>query len=91
MEVVRLCLKHFRQQGYDKAFEALQEQTQGRLEDPTISELHKSLIQDGDFERVEQLIGDYVANGLMDSYIRRQNYRHTWHLQTVQGSLRPSK
>lgn len=43
-EIIKLCLKHFRQQGYTKAFNALQEQTNVRLEHPLISELHKYLV-----------------------------------------------
>lgn len=43
-EIIKLCLKHFRQQGYMKAFGALQEQTNVLLEHPLISELHKYLV-----------------------------------------------
>lgn len=64
MELVRLCLKHFRQQGYDNAFKALQEQTNVRLEDIIMSELHCALVVQGDFQKVENFIekainGDY--------------------------------
>jgi len=44
LEIIKLCLKHFRQQGYMSAFGALQEQTNVQLEHPLISELHKCLV-----------------------------------------------
>lgn len=62
VELVRLCLKHFRQQGYDYAFKALQEQTNVRLEDPMMSELHTALVVQGDFQKAENFI-EKCVNG----------------------------
>lgn len=62
VELVRLCLKHFRQQGYDYAFKALQEQTNVRLEDPMMSELHTALVVQGDFQKAESFI-EKCVNG----------------------------
>lgn len=59
---MRLCLKHFRQQGYDSAFKALQEQTNVSLEDPMMSELHGALVVKGDFQKVEQFV-EKTING----------------------------
>lgn len=53
---MRLCLKHFRQQGYDSAFKALQEQTTVSLEDPMMSDLHTALVVQGDFQKAENFI-----------------------------------
>jgi muskelin len=39
IEIVRLCLKHCRQQGYDKTFAALKEETNVYLEDEIMTEL----------------------------------------------------
>lgn len=64
VELVRLCLKHFRQQGYDAAFKALQEQTNVSLEDPKMSELHTALVVQGDFQKAENFIEKSV-NGIM--------------------------
>lgn len=52
-EIVRLCLKYFRQQGYDHAFNALQDQTNVRLEHPLMQELYLNLVIDGDFKKTE--------------------------------------
>ncbi|XP_067630617.1 muskelin isoform X2 [Eurosta solidaginis] len=89
VEIVKLCLKHFRQQGYDAAFRALQEQTQVQLEHTVISELHKCLVVSGDYERVEQLITDCVNEGLIDLYLAQQDYKHTWRMQHTQSSIQP--
>lgn len=64
MELVRLCLKHFRQQGYDDAFRALQEQTNVSLEDPKMSELHTALVVQGDFQKAENFIEKAVSGML---------------------------
>lgn len=62
VELVRLCLKHFRQQGYDNAFRALQDQTNVSLEDPMMSELHTALVVQGDFQKAENFI-EKAVNG----------------------------
>jgi Muskelin N-terminus len=43
-EVVRLCLKHFRQHKYVEAFEALQRHTRVVLEHPALTDLHTQLV-----------------------------------------------
>lgn len=91
MEIIRLCLKHFRQQGYDTAFKALQDQTHVQLEHPLISELHQCLVINGDFEKAEKFISDCIEEGLMDDYLNRQDYKHAWRLQHVQGFAQPGK
>ncbi|XP_013106897.1 muskelin [Stomoxys calcitrans] len=89
VEIIRLCLKHFRQQGYDTAFKALQDQTNVQLEHSLISELHQCLVVNGDFEKAEKFISDCIDEGLMDDYLNRQDYKHAWRLQHVQGNAQP--
>lgn len=60
---MRLCLKHFRQQGYDSTFKALQEQTNVSLEDPMMSDLHTALVVQGDFQKAENFI-EKAINGM---------------------------
>lgn len=60
---MRLCLKHFRQQGYDSTFKALQEQTNVSLEEPMMSDLHTALVVQGDFQKAENLI-EKAINGM---------------------------
>lgn len=76
-----MCLKHFRQQGYETAFQALQQQTNVFLEHPTMSNLHTALVADGDFVKVEQFVDRFVVDGLMDGYLAKQDYKASWVLQ----------
>ncbi|EDW09382.1 uncharacterized protein Dmoj_GI19068 [Drosophila mojavensis] len=88
-EIIKLCLKHFRQQGYMKAFGALQEQTNVRLEHPLISELHKYLVVQGDFEQAERFIVKCIDDGLMDEYLNKQDYKHDWQMKYTQSEIKP--
>ncbi|KAH8299381.1 hypothetical protein KR044_000853 [Drosophila immigrans] len=88
-EIIKLCLKHFRQQGYMEAFGALQEQTNVRLEHPLISELHKYLVVQGNFERAEEFIAECIEDGLMDEYLHKQDYKHAWHMKYTESDTKP--
>ena len=48
-----------------EAFLALQKQTNIRLEDPFITELHRVLVQEGDFESCEKLVETAAASKIM--------------------------
>ena len=92
IEIVKLCLKHFRQQGYYAAYRALQAQTQVRLEHPHLSELHKSLVYDGDFQRAEEIITNCIDEGFVDEYLNRQDYKHNWRCQQIfETNMQPGK
>lgn len=60
IEIVRLCLKHLRQRGYEKAFSALESETCIQLEDTTMTTLHKTLVIEGDFKKTESLMEDFI-------------------------------
>lgn len=60
MEIVRLCLKHCRQQGYERAFEALQNETKVQLEHPMMTELHDVLVEQGNFNKTEDIMAQYL-------------------------------
>lgn len=89
MELIRLCLKHFRQQGYHGAFKALQEHTKVELEHPIITDLHRALIEKGDFVDTEKFIRNCIQSGLVDDHINHQNYKHTWKL--AKATTQPGK
>ena len=63
-ETIRLCLKHFRQQNYLEAFESLQKKTRIQLEDPLLSDLHRTLVNDGDYKQTEVLIKKCLDDGV---------------------------
>ncbi|CAG0889290.1 unnamed protein product [Darwinula stevensoni] len=95
-EAVRLCLKHFRQQNYMDVFHALRKHTKARVqfEDPLLSELHKLLVVDGDFDRCEQLLAELLEKGIFSSYLSRQEYQPVWErltppLKEMNSSMRP--
>ena len=71
-ETIRLCLKHFRQQNYLEAFESLQKKTKIQLEDPLLTGLHSTLVNDGDYVKTEELIKNCLQDGIFSDYIRRQ-------------------
>lgn len=87
--IIKLCLKHFRLQGYEKSFTALQEETNIRLEDRLISDLNHCLVFQGDFEKAEEIIEECVSEGLMDGYLGKQDYTHTWNLQQIKSLDQP--
>lgn len=89
--MIRLCLKHFRQQGYDAAFEALQEQTQVRLEHPVITDLYECLVTSGDFRKTEEFISNCIHDGHSDEYLFQHDYSHTWNTQNMNGDEKPGR
>ena len=59
-EAIRLCLKHFRQKNYNEVFASLQKKTKIQLEHPRLTELHNSLVKDGNYEDTEKLINQAI-------------------------------
>ncbi|XP_063700226.1 muskelin [Culicoides brevitarsis] len=90
-EIIRLCLKYFRQQGYERAFDALQDQTNVQLEHPTIQELHNNLVTEGDFAKTEAQIERLIDEGLMDEYLARQPYSVSWKSLNTESNKWPGK
>lgn len=89
IEIIKLCLKHFRQQGYESAFKALQDETNVRLENQLITDLHHCLVSKGNFNEAETIIEKCVAEGLMDAYLEKQDYKHSWKLQEAKSTDQP--
>nr|XP_053629064.1 muskelin-like isoform X1 [Cherax quadricarinatus]XP_053629065.1 muskelin-like isoform X1 [Cherax quadricarinatus] len=77
-EAIRLCLKHFRQHNYTEAFESLEKRTRVTLEDPRLTQLHKLLVENGDFDACEELISQAAQEGLFQQYISQQEYKPQW-------------
>ena len=91
VEIIRLFMKHCRQHGYTKTFEALKDETNVKLENSKMTELHNILVNEGDFKKTEDLLVDLIDNGLMDGYLSRQDYKAKWSLQTVDEDIKPGK
>ncbi|KAI9001723.1 Muskelin N-terminus-domain-containing protein [Gaertneriomyces semiglobifer] len=77
-EVVRLCLKHFRQRNYLDTFESLRARTSLQLEDPLLTELHNQLVVRGDFNAAEDLIEEAAQRNLFQDYISECPYKPLW-------------
>ena len=59
-EAIRLCLKHFRQKNYNEVFASLQKKTKIQLEHPRLTELHNSLVKDGNYEEPDRLVNQAI-------------------------------
>ncbi|KAI8905071.1 Muskelin N-terminus-domain-containing protein [Gorgonomyces haynaldii] len=77
-EVVRMCLKYFRQRNYLDLFERLQQKTQLQLESPLLTELHQLLVLDGNFAAAEKLLDDACSKDLFADYISDCAYKPIW-------------
>ncbi len=77
-EVLRLCLKHFRQRNYMDIFNALQQTTKLGLEDPLLTELHAELVSNGNFDRTETLMSQAAHKNLFEEYISECVYKPKW-------------
>ncbi|KAJ3045304.1 Muskelin 1, intracellular mediator containing kelch motif [Rhizophlyctis rosea] len=77
-EALRLCLKHFRQRNYLDIFEGLQQRGRVQLEDSLLTELHRHLVINGDFEKAEELISQAAARDLFQDYISDCAYKPVW-------------
>ena len=86
---IKLCLKHLRQQNYSEAFESLQKRTKVQLEHPMLTELHRKLVECGDFDEVELLLDRAFQEGFMEEYSSKQ-YSARWQQIKVQdGAPKP--
>merc|ERR1719219_2143909 len=86
-ETIRLCLKHFRQQNYLEAFESLQKKTKIQLEDPLLTELHSTLVNDGDYVKTEELIKQCLKEEVFSEYMKRQQPLPVWTPLILSGMI----
>jgi len=77
-EVVRLCLKHFRQRCYLDTFNSLQNLTNIKLEDQLLTDLHTNLVFNGDFDTTEEILYRASQKNLFDDYIRECQCKTLW-------------
>ncbi|KAJ2797132.1 hypothetical protein H4R20_005299, partial [Coemansia guatemalensis] len=77
-EVVRACLKFFRDRNYSDAFGALSQQSTTCLEAPILSEIRSALVEEGDYDRVEKLLYQAEHSGMFLRYSARIPYASVW-------------
>jgi hypothetical protein len=71
-------MKHFRQRHLLDAFHALQLQTGVCFEDPILTDLHRCIVLDGDFDSAEQLVHMSNEKHLFDECISDYPYKPVW-------------
>ncbi|KAJ2853634.1 hypothetical protein J3B02_003054 [Coemansia erecta] len=77
-EVVRSCLRFFRDHGYTDAFRALERQASVHLEMPILAEIHKALVETRDYEKVERLLCQAEREGMFESSTEKIPYAAAW-------------
>ncbi|KAJ9074574.1 hypothetical protein DSO57_1005025 [Entomophthora muscae] len=77
-EAIRLCLKYFRQRNYVDVFQALERQSGMELEDPQLTDFYRVLVEEGDFEAVEETIIQASSQGYFQEYCSRLPYKPQW-------------
>jgi len=77
-ETIRLCLKHFREHNYLEAYESLEKRTRVQLEDAVLTQLHTTLVKDGDYIGVEKIVSNCIQEGIMDGYVGKQEPKPIW-------------
>lgn len=77
--VTKLIAKHLRQRGLTRALDALmQSYPRLRLEHPSITRLHETIVTRGDWEGAEQALQLVLQAGLLHPYISTQRPVPTW-------------
>lgn len=69
-QAIRLVLKHLRDKGYMNSFKALEMEAQINLEDNHITELYQCLVEEGNFERSEEIMAKFIeCNYIADLFL----------------------
>lgn len=59
-QAIRLVLKHLRDKGYMSSFKALEKEACVNLEDNQITELYQCLVEEGNFEKSEEIMEKFI-------------------------------
>lgn len=78
LETTRLCLKYFRQKNMMDVFHALQKRTNIELEHQFLSDLHRYLVVESDFEAAEDVLRKAHQRQVYQSYCDDAKYVHSW-------------
>lgn len=64
-QAIRLILKHLRDKGYMRSFKELEREAKINLEDNQITELFQCLVEEGNFERAEAIMEEFIESKLI--------------------------
>ncbi|KAJ3512938.1 hypothetical protein NLJ89_g3235 [Agrocybe chaxingu] len=76
--VLRYVLKHLRQRRLLSPYQAILSRANIQLEHPLVTQLHESLVLQGNWARTEQLLEKMSAIGLFDSYLLSSKPHAVW-------------
>lgn len=65
-QAIRLILKHLRDKGFMRAFQELEKEAKISLEDNQITQLFQCLVEEGDFERAETIMEEFIESKNLD-------------------------
>ncbi len=88
-ETVRLCLKYLRQRRFVDAYEHLLRKSNVPLEHPFLTAWFNALVDDGDFEKCEEMLDQATQSGMLDAYIESQPLRIEWDPLNTGSSNKP--
>ncbi|EJU04160.1 hypothetical protein DACRYDRAFT_105229 [Dacryopinax primogenitus] len=77
-ESMRIVMKFLRQRGLEDATSRIQKATRVPLEDPVMSRLYSTVVNDMDYEAAELVVEDIAAKGGFSSCLRSSNPRALW-------------
>ncbi|KAJ1723368.1 hypothetical protein LPJ53_002272 [Coemansia erecta] len=77
-EVVRSCLRFFRDRGYNDAYNALERQVGTPLEMPVLTQIYKALVESRDYDKAECLLFEAEAKGMFSDCISKVPYVAKW-------------
>ncbi|KAJ2082812.1 hypothetical protein H4R24_001270 [Coemansia sp. RSA 988] len=89
-EVVRACLKFFRDRNYSNAFGALSQQSTTCLEAPILSEIRSALVGESNYDRVEKLLYEAERSGMFQHYSAKIPYASAWKPVNSTAHVMPS-
>lgn len=89
-ETVRSCLAFFRNRQLNDTYQALQQQTGVALEDSALSDLYQALVDDADYDRVENLLCQVESQGRFASSRDKIPYAAKWKGEDVSAYPVPS-
>ncbi|KAJ1894504.1 hypothetical protein LPJ66_005152 [Kickxella alabastrina] len=77
-EVIRSCLKFFRDHNYTSAFSALEQQAVASLEAPVLTKIYHALVDNRDYSKAEELLCQAEREGMFASCTSRIPYAAAW-------------
>ncbi|CAH1724481.1 muskelin [Aphis gossypii] len=89
--LIRLCLKHFRQNHYDLAANVLLHSSHVTLEHPFLSQLYETIVTHGNYEMAEISMDQAINDGFLEGFMKSQSFKPVWSLVKEHGNASKKK